>query len=331
MRHYAKTAAFLTSSVKRYPGFFLQLPILTSQEGLLTRMLEILFLGGFCVLGTTLNSSPVSSPLNLWQCFKAGSSPWWHTWWGSVLLPWTVSSWVCEVNGWKDMAFILMLAQDLGKPEFRSCCQVTVWPGNRQLWTLVLVIIEVDPPASLPMMLGAKVSFLIAKLLPLPLFSDTKNTSSTLEYKEAGLCPEGTYVFSCGEIICYVQITEFPKHYQTHMQKQRPFIQARSWTLCVSDTEVWNWRALSSVGVGFFFLSWQGLWWGERGVQCVWHVEMSQTMWECLWHIILSSPWLKITPILKVQIWHYKALKSRISSFSLILSKSQYWDGLGFY
>lgn len=101
-----------------------------------------------------------------------------------------------------------------------------------------MVIIEVDPPASLPMMLGAKVSFLIAKLLPLPLFSDTKNKSSTLEYQEAGLCPEGMYMSSCGEIVCYVQIAEFPKHYQIHMQKQRPFIQAQSWTLCVSDMEV---------------------------------------------------------------------------------------------
>lgn len=117
-----------------------------------------------------------------------------------------------------------------------------------------MVIIEVDPSASLPMMLGAKVSFLIAKSLPLPLFSDTKNKSYPLEYKEkAGQCPEGMYMSSCGEIVSHAQTAEFPKAYQIHMQKPRAFIQAPSWTLCVFDTELRDWRALSSVGVGFFF------------------------------------------------------------------------------
>lgn len=79
-------------------------------------------------------------------------------------------------------------------------------------------IIEVDPPASLPMMLGANVSFLIAKLLPLTLFSDTKSKSYPLDM----------YMSICEEIVCYAQIVEFPQVYQIPLRKQRAFIQAPS-------------------------------------------------------------------------------------------------------
>lgn len=90
-----------TPQKKKYPGFFLQLPILTSQEGLLTMMPEILFLGNFCALGTMLNSSPVSTPLNLWQCFKAGSSPWWHMILGGGQI-FFLELWAVEFVRWTD-------------------------------------------------------------------------------------------------------------------------------------------------------------------------------------------------------------------------------------
>lgn len=60
------------------------------------------------------------------------------------------------------------------------------------------------------------------------------------------------YMSSYGEIVCYAQIVEFPKDYQIHMQKQRAFIQARSWTLCVSEGT--RLESLKLSWGGFFFL-----------------------------------------------------------------------------
>lgn len=56
---------------------------------------------------------------------------------------------------------------------------------------------------------------------------------------------------------CYIQVTgSFPKHHgvQTQMSKQRPFIQAKACTLCVSDAAVWLESAESGQGRVFFLI-----------------------------------------------------------------------------